>query len=267
VLYAVPTMLYTLIDYVRAHRPDISNLKLIMYGASPAAPARVKEALELFGPILCQNYGQSEAPSSIMVLRQCDHVADDLERLSSCGMPYSGVQVELLDNACNPVPKGETGEICVRGPIVMSGYWKKPELTEEALRGGWLHTGDLARQDAHGYYFIVGRSKDMIISGGFNVYPKEVENVISAHPAVAAAAVIGVPDPKWGEAVKAVIVVRDGATLDAEEIISLVREKKGPVYAPKSVDFVDKIPVTSLGKPDKAALKKKYWSDQVRSVN
>jgi fatty-acyl-CoA synthase len=149
----------------------------------------------------------------------------------------------------------------------MSGYWKQPEQTAQALKNGWLHTGDLAWQDEAGYFYIVDRKKDMIISGGFNVYPKEVENALATHPAVAAVAVIGVPDPKWGEAVKAVVVRRPGHEVDADLLIAWARERKGPVSAPKSVDFVDTLPVTALGKADKKALRARYWQGAGRAVN
>ena len=149
----------------------------------------------------------------------------------------------------------------------MKGYWNKPEESAKALRHGWLYTGDLARADADGFLYIVDRSKDMIISGGFNVYPREVEDVLTQHPAVSAAAVIGVPDGKWGEAVKAVVVLRAGAQVEAEELIALVRAHKGAVQAPKTVDFVDSLPLTGLGKPDKKALRARYWGGQDRAVH
>ncbi|MDP6342405.1 MAG: AMP-binding protein, partial [Alphaproteobacteria bacterium] len=151
-------------------------------------------------------------------------------------------------------------------PLVMDGYWRRPEATAEALRGDWLHTGDMARRDEEGYFYIVDRSKDMIISGGFNVFPREVEDVLTSHPDVATAAVIGVPDEKWGEAVKAVVVARPGSEPTAAELTALVREKKGPVYAPKTVEFVDELPLTALGKPDKKAIREIYWRDQDRQV-
>ena len=149
----------------------------------------------------------------------------------------------------------------------MAGYWNKPEETARAFRHGWLYTGDLARRDADGFLYIVDRSKDMIVTGGFNVFPREIEDVLTTHPAVAAAGVIGVPDPQWGEAVKAVVVLRPGASVDAAELIALVREAKGPVQAPKSVEFVDALPVTGLGKPDKKALRARYWGGAARAVN
>jgi fatty-acyl-CoA synthase len=149
----------------------------------------------------------------------------------------------------------------------MDGYWKRPEETAATLRSGWLHTGDMARKDEEGYLYIVDRKKDMIISGGFNVYPKEVEDVLTHHPGVAQAAVIGVPDDKWGEAVTAVIVRKNGATVTAEELIALVKEKKGSVQAPKKIEFADSIPVTAIGKPDKKVLRARFWGETARQVN
>jgi fatty-acyl-CoA synthase len=219
------------------------------------------------GPVFMQLYGQSEAPNCVTVLHTYEHDPElHPERLASCGTPIGWSVVRLLDDDGNEVPVGEVGEICVRGPLVMPGYWNKPEETARALRHGWLYTGDLARRDADGFIYIVDRSKDMIITGGFNVYPREVEDVLTHHPAVAAAAVIGVPDAKWGEAVKAVVVLKPGARAQAEELIALVREHKGPVQAPKSVDFADVLPLTGLGKLDKKALRAKYWAGQARGV-
>lgn len=265
--YFVPTMLYALLDHPRTRKADLSSLQLIVYGASPMAPARIREAMEVFGPILSQGYGQTEAPNAILMLRKGDHQADDELRLSATGVPYPGISLRLFDDDDQEVAPGEIGEICVRGPLVMSGYWKQPEETARALRNGWLHTGDLAYCDAQGFYHIVDRKKDLIISGGFNVYPREVEDVITAHPAVAAAAVIGVPDEKWGEAVKAIVVLRSGANLSADELITLVRDRKGAVHAPKTVDFVETLPTTAVGKPDKKVLRAKYWSGTTRAVN
>ena len=162
---------------------------------------------------------------------------------------------------------GEVGEICVRGLIVTDGYWKRDELTAETFRNGWLHTGDMATRDDDGYLYIVDRKKDMIISGGFNVYPREVEDVLCAHSGVAMAAVIGIPDDRWGEAVKALVVPRPGAELDADELIALVRERKGPVYAPKSIDVVDALPLTGIGKADRKAIRARYWESETRQVH
>ncbi|HEY5638290.1 MAG TPA: AMP-binding protein [Burkholderiales bacterium] len=265
--FLVPTMVYVLLDHPGVAQADLSSMELIIYGASPMAPARLVEGMRRFGPVFMQLYGQSEAPNCVTVLHRHEHDPENHpERLASCGTAVGSSLVRLLDDEGHEVPAGEVGEICVRGPLVMLGYWNKPEETAKALRHGWLYTGDLARQDADGFLYIVDRSKDLIISGGFNVFPREVEDVLTQHPAVAAAAVIGVPDAKWGEAVKAVVVLKAGATVPPEELMARVREAKGPVQAPKSVDFVDALPVTGLGKPDKKALRAKYWAGQGRGV-
>jgi fatty-acyl-CoA synthase len=254
----VPTMLYSLMDHPDFATRDLSSLETVYYGASAVSPTRLREAIGKLGPIFFQYYGQAEGPMTICVLRKDEHDVDDLDRLATCGRPVPWVHVKLLDDDLNEVPRGEPGEICVRGPLVMRGYWNKPEQTAEALAGGWLHTGDIAREDADGFYTIVDRKKDMVVTGGFNVFPREVEDVISGHPAVAAVAVIGVPDERWGEAVKAVVVLRPGESVEADELISRVKEAKGSVQAPKTVDFVDEIPLSPLGKPDKKALRAQY---------
>jgi fatty-acyl-CoA synthase len=204
---------------------------------------------------------------AITSLRKEDHDPENLDRLASCGRPTPWVHVALLDDDGNEVLQGEPGEICCRGPLVMKGYLNKPEQTAEAFAHGWLHTGDVARADEDGFLYIVDRKKDMIITGGFNVYPREVEDVISSHPGVSAVAVIGVPDERWGESVKAVVVPRPGEVLDPDELIALVKEHKGSVQAPKTVDFVDAIPLSALGKPDKKTLRARYWGDTARQVN
>jgi fatty-acyl-CoA synthase len=263
----VPTMLYMLMDHPDFATRDLSSLETVYYGAAAMSPTRLREAIERLGPIFFQYYGQAEGPMTICVLRKDEHDVADLARLATCGRPVPWVHVALLDDVLRPVPQGEPGEICVRGPLVMQGYWNKPEQTAEALAGGWLHTGDIAREDAEGYYTIVDRKKDMIVTGGFNVFPREIEDVISAHPAVANVAVIGVPDERWGEAVKAVVVLRPGATAEPDELIDRVRQAKGSVQAPKSVDFADEIPLSPLGKPDKKTLRSRYWQDTDRQVN
>ncbi len=266
--FLVPTMIYVLLDSPARQGADLSSLKLIIYGASPMSPARLIEGMKAFGPVFMQLYAQSEAPNTVAVLHQHEHdPVNHPERLASCGTPCVGNQVRLLGEDGHEVPEGEVGEICVRGPLVMQGYWNKPEETAQAFRNGWLYTGDMARRDTDGYLYIVDRSKDLIISGGFNVYPREVEDALSQHPAVAAAAVVGVPDEKWGESVRAWVVLRAGASVHPEELMALVREKKGAVYTPKAIDFVDALPVTGLGKLDKKAIRAHYWQGQGRSVH
>jgi fatty-acyl-CoA synthase len=263
----VPTMLYMLMDHPDFATRDLSSLETVYYGAAAMSPTRLAEAIDKLGPIFFQYYGQAEAPMTVCVLRKDEHDVSRPERLATCGRPVPWVHVALLDDAGNEVRRGEPGEICVRGPLVMQGYWNKPQQTAEALAGGWLHTGDIAREDDEGYYTIVDRKKDMIVSGGFNVFPREVEDVISSHPSVAAVAVIGVPDDRWGEAVKAVVVPRPGAEIVADELIDLVKQAKGSVHAPKSVDVVESIPLSPLGKPDKKALRAQYWEGAERLVN
>ncbi|MFI5952706.1 AMP-binding protein [Cryptosporangium sp. NPDC051539] len=263
----VPAMLYAILDHPDLATTDTSSLDTIFYGASAASPARLQQAIDRFGPVFFQFYGQNEAPMTITVLRKEEHTPD---KLATCGRPVPWVRAALLDENCEPVPRGEPGEICVQGPLVMAGYHDLPEQTEEAFRGGWLHTGDIAREDDDGYWTIVDRTKDMIVSGGFNVFPREIEDVLTTHPDVSAAAVIGVPDEKWGEAVKAVVVPRPGATIDdavQQELIALVREAKGPIHAPKSVDVAESLPLTPVGKSDKKALRAQYWAGAARLVN
>jgi fatty-acyl-CoA synthase len=249
---AVPTMVYALLDHPDLDRTDLSSLELLLYGASPMSPTRLAEGIARIGPVFSQLYGQTEC-YPISVLRRAEHADPSLE--GSCGVPISTVEVTLLDPEGAPVPPGEPGEICARGPGVMEEYWRKPELTAETFRHGWLHTGDVARMDERGYLTIVDRTKDMIISGGFNVFPREVEDALTGHPAVAVAAVFGVPDEKWGEAVTAAVVLRPGATTTPEELSAFVRERKGAVQAPKAVHVVEALPTTAVGKIDKKALR------------
>jgi fatty-acyl-CoA synthase len=268
--WLVPTAIYRLLDHPRTRKVDWSAMRAFVYSAAPMSASRVKEALEVVGPCLVQMYGQTEAPNTVLTMTQSDHVGADLVRLSSAGREYPGVQVALLDDECRTVPDGEVGEICVRGPLVMSGYLHQPAQTEAALKGAWLHTGDMARRDADGYFFIVDRKKDMIISGGYNVYPQEIENVLARHPAVLLSAVIGVPDPDWGESVRAYVVLRSGAAADASELIAAVRAAKGSIYAPKSLEFVEQLPLTVYGKIDKKELRARHAANlqqgEVRSA-
>ncbi|MDO6414469.1 AMP-binding protein [Sphingomonas sp. BIUV-7] len=254
----VPTMVISLIDHPRFGEFDLSSLEVIFYGASAFPTARLKDAIGKLGPIFFQFYGQSEAPMSVTVMRRDEHLVDDPIRLASCGRPTPLVHVALLDDDNQPVADGQPGEICVRGPLLMGGYLNMPEETAKVFEGGWLHTGDVAVRSPDGFLRIVDRKKDMIITGGFNVFAREVEDALTEFPGVRAAAVIGVPDPKWGEAVKAVVVLEAGATVDPVALIASVREKKGAVQAPKTVEFIDALPLSPLGKPDKKALRARF---------
>ena len=266
----VPSMIYALMDHPDSRTRDLSSLETVYYGASAMNPVRLAEAIERFGPIFAQYYGQSEAPMAITYLAKTDHAA---KRLTSCGRPTLFSRVALLDPDGNPVPVGKVGEICVSGPLLAGGYWNLPQATAETFRDGWLRTGDMAREDEQGFYYIVDRVKDMIVTGGFNVFPREVEDVVAEHPAVAQVCVIGTPDQKWGEAVTAVIVLRPEYPSDAETIAALtceiqaaVKERKGSVQSPKQVVVVDSLPVTALGKPDKKAVRAQFWADSERVI-
>lgn len=245
--FIVPTMIYAMLDSGVA-KEDIASLATIIYGAAPIASLRLAEAVDRYGPVFAQLYGQTEAPNAISMLFKRDHRA---ERLESCGTPLASNQVALLGDDGQPVRRGEIGEVCVRGPLVMSEYWRRPEETAGALMHGWLHTGDLARQDEAGFLYLVDRKKDMIISGGFNIYPREVEDVLAVHQAIAQCCVAGVPDEKWGEAVAALVCLRPGMSTTSEQLMAFVKSEKGPMLAPKFILFADAPPLTPLGKPDR----------------
>lgn len=250
-MFVVPTMLYALLDAPGSF--DTSSLTTVYYGAAPILPARLASAIERFGPVFFQFYGQTECGMTIAVLKRDEHAPD---RLSTCGRPVPWLDVVLLDAGGARVATGEVGEVCVRGPLVAAGYWNRPEQTAETFRGEWLHTGDLGRFDADGYLTLVDRSKDVIISGGFNVYSAEVETVIAVLPNVADVAVVGVPHEYWGESVTALVVPVSGSRVDPDALVRIVRERRGTVHAPKDIVFVDVLPKTPLGKVDKAAARR-----------
>ncbi len=265
----VPVMLYFLLDSPRAATADMSSMETLFYGASPMSPVRLREGIEKWGQIFYQFFGQSEAPMVLANMKKAEHDLSKPERLSSCGRPSPWIHLALLDADNKPVAPGEPGEICVRAPLVMKGYKDMPEQTAEAFAGGWMHTGDIGRLDEEGFLYIVDRTKDMIVTGGFNVFPREVEDVIATHEAVGQVVVIGVPDDQWGEAVKAVVVLKPGLEADdalVQAMQQLVKDAKGSVQSPKSIDFVDAIPLTPVGKPDKKAVRARYWQDSERGV-
>jgi acyl-CoA synthetase (AMP-forming)/AMP-acid ligase II len=270
-LFLPPTVIYRLLDIPDlGHKVDFSSMKYFMYGAAPMSVEKLKQAIQVIGPVMMGGYGQTEAPASIAYLPPGEHFVDGKiasdERLSSVGRPNPLIRVEIMGEGNEILPKGQTGEICVRGDLVMKGYYKAPEKTAEAIVDGWLHTGDIGHLDAEGYLHITDRKKDMIITGGFNVYPSEVEQVIWGHPAVQDCAVIGTPDDKWGEAVKAVVELNSGQHVSAEELIALCKEKLGSVKAPKSVDFVDVLPRSPVGKVLKKDLRARYWQGRQRTI-
>ncbi len=270
-LYLVPTMIVMLLNHPGINDYDLSSLKTIRYGASPISPDILKKAISVFGNVFIQGYGLTEGTMPITVLSKKDHDIDDsaekkLRRLYSIGRESFGARVGIMDEDGNLLPAGEIGEIVIKSNQNMLGYWKNPTATEEAFRYGWMHTRDMGYRDEEDYIYLVDRKEDMIISGGFNVYPKEVEDVLYKHPAVLEAAVFGVPDELWGEAVKAVISLRKGADVAAEEIIEFCRKYLAGYKKPKSVDFIDEIPKTTVGKISRKTLKEPYWKDRARRV-
>jgi len=271
VLKLVPSMLYQLLDAPEKNRYDLSSLHSIIYGGSPIAVPRLKEAIQFFGRKLVQLYGQAEAPMCISTLSRLDHVVEGSEeavkRLSSAGKPCVNVQVRIVDENgedCNP---GEVGEVIVRGDHLMQGYWKLPEATADTLRKGWVYTGDLGYFDSAGFIFLIDRKTDMIISGGFNIYPKEIEDAIVIHPKVKEVAVIGVPDDKWGEAVKALVVPMEGVEIKEEEIIDHCRHYLAGFKKPKSVEFLKILPRNPYGKVQKTVLREPYWKGFDRRIH
>jgi len=263
----VPTILTAILDQASPEDFDLSSLETVIYGASPISPTRLLEAMERIGPVFQQIYGQMETIGTATTLRRDEHSPADPDRLSSCGRAVLGATVAVVDDDGNELPAGQIGEIAVRGRATMLGYRNMAEETAAVMDGGWIKSGDMAHRDDEGFFYIVDRKKDMIITGGFNVYAREVEDVVATHPAVANVAVIGIPDHKWGEAVHAVVVLRAGASVDRVELAAFVKERKGPVHAPKSVDFVEALPVTTVGKVDKQALRAPYWSAESRQVH
>jgi fatty-acyl-CoA synthase len=269
----VPSMIYAMLDHPDADSADLSSLETVYYGASAMNPVRLADAIRRWGPIFAQYYGQSECPMVISYFSKREHDLDRPERLASCGRPSAFLRTALLDENDDPVAPGEAGEICVAGPVLASGYWNLPDVSAETFRNGWLRTGDVARADEDGFWYIVDRTKDMIVTGGFNVFPREVEDVVAEHPSVAQVGVIGVPDDKWGEAVTAVVVLRPGTADDEESVAELtsqiqqmVKDRKGSVQAPKQVVVAESLPLTALGKPDKKALRAQFWAGRDRAV-
>ncbi|HEV8633778.1 MAG TPA: long-chain-fatty-acid--CoA ligase [Chloroflexota bacterium] len=256
----VPTMLVRLLESSEIDRADLSSIVTIGYGSAPMPVDRLRQLLDRFGPIFTQIYGLTETCAMATVLRRHEHTLAGAaaRRLASCGRPAQGVEVRLVDEAGQEVGTDRPGEIVIRGPTLMDGYWNADEATAEAIRGGWFHSGDVARRDADGFIYISDRKKDMIITGGFNVYPKEVEEIVFTHPSVADCAVVGLPDPEWGEAVTAFVAPKAGAALDPDEIVELCRRELAGYKKPRRVVLVDEIPRNPSGKALKRVLRDRY---------
>jgi len=261
--FMVPTMIYRLLDALETHSSDISSLRTVLYGASPISRPKLVRALERFGPIFLQVYGQTEAPNFITTLSKSDHLVPELQL--SCGQPVLATQVRIAGPEGNELPLGEIGEVQVRSVYTLAAYHRDPETSEAAYSGEWLRTGDLGFQQATGHVFLVDRLKDMVISGGMNVYSREVEHVIQTFSGVSQVVVIGIPDPKWGEAVAAFVVL-SGASIEPEALLEHCRARLDRYKVPKQVNIVSQIPLTAYGKPDKKALRARYWSGQSRSI-
>jgi acyl-CoA synthetase (AMP-forming)/AMP-acid ligase II len=265
----VPTMLKRVIDHPDFAKYDLSSLRVITYGAAPMPFEVIKKAIELFpGMNFINAFGQTETASTITTLGPQDHVIEGTEKekdkklkrlTSSIGRPMPDVEMKIIDEAGNDVPAGEAGEIVARGPRLMGGYWKDAEKTAKTMtKDGWLRTGDMGYMDEDGYFFLAGRGDDMIIRGGENISPEEVENALYAHPAVEEVAVIGVTDPEWGQEPRAVVALKKGETATSEELMEFCRERLASFKRPRSVVFIDALPRTSTGKILKRVLREQY---------
>lgn len=254
-----PTMVQMLVRSGEVQKRNVSTLRSLVYGGAPMHRAVLEEAMALLGPVFVQGYGQGEAAACCTVLTKEDHIcgddADKIRRLSSVGREATGVLLRICDEEGNFLPSGETGEIVIRSDLVMPGYWNNPAASEAAFFGKWLRTGDVGYLDEAGYLFLTDRVKDMIISGGSNIYPREIEEVLFRHPAVAEVAVIGLPDPKWGESVTAVVVLRQGKTATEAELVAYTKDHIASFKKPKAVFFADALPKSAYGKVLKRELK------------
>lgn len=270
-LYLVPTMIAKILAQPDLGKYDLSSLKTIRYGASPISPEVLKRAIDVFGNIFVQAYGLTEGGMLLTLLSKEDHVLDgtekSLRRLHSIGREVTSVLVRIMNEQRKIVPPGEIGEIVVQSDQDMRGYLKDPDATANALCDGWLHTGDMCYTDDDGYIYLLDRKEDMIISGGFNIYPKEVEDVLHLHPAVLEAAVFGIPDDVWGEVVKAIVSLKPGMTATEEELIEHCKEHLANYKRPKSVEFIRELPKNPYGKVLRRKLKEPYWTGRARMVN
>ena len=265
-LTLTPTMLQMLLDHPAAGAADFSSLRLTLYAGSPISLGLIKRAIEYMPCRFMQFYGSTESGGAIALLRPDEHDLADEERLKSCGRPLPLIELRIVDADERDVADGESGELLVRQPAITKGYWRKAALTEAAIRHGWYRTGDIARRDADGLYYIVDRAKDMIVSGGENIYSSEVENALSTHPAVASVAVIGVPDPRWGECVKALVIAREGHDVAEADLIAHCRMRLAAYKVPKSIEFRAAFPLVPSGKISKKDLRAPYWEKEGRGV-
>jgi long-chain acyl-CoA synthetase len=260
----VPAVLQSLTNLDGIAGREFGSLRNVAYGASPISPTLLERVIAVFRTRVTQLYGLTETTGAVTALRHEDHTGD---RLLSCGRAMLGGEVRAVDGEDRPLPPGEVGEIVYRGASLMGGYWNRPEDTATVVRGGWFHTGDAGTLDADGFLFIRDRIKDVIVSGGENVYPAELESALSAHPEVLDVAVIGIPDQRWGETVKALVVRRPGSGLGEPELVEWCRPRLAGYKRPRSVDFVDAIPRNPSGKILKHELRERYWTGETRRVH
>lgn len=261
----VPAMIQVCLSEPGRDRVDLSSLRCLVYGGSPIPAANLEQAMAAFGCDFAQIYGLTETGNTAVCLRPEDHRRRELWQ--AAGRPYPGVRLQVIDPDGRPLPPGGVGEVCVHSPANMVGYWRDPAATDAVLRDGWLHTGDAGFVDEQGYLHICDRIKDMIISAGENVYPAEVEAALASHPAVAEVGVIGVPDDRWGELVKAIVVLRPDARAGAAELIAHARRQLADFKVPRSVDFAASLPRTPSGKIQKHVLSAPFWAGRSRRVN
>ncbi|MDN3016118.1 AMP-binding protein [Paenibacillus sp. BSR1-1] len=268
-LNLVPTMIVMLLHHPNVEQFSFESIRNIIYGASPMPREALKRGLALWGPKFLQYYGQTEAPLFLSILNKKEHTGEGKEaenRLLSCGRPVPTASIKIVDQTGEDVPVGEIGEILVKSNQGMTGYWKSTELTKETIKDGWIFTRDMGYFDEKGYLFLVDRKSDMIISGGFNVYPREVEEVLYQHPAVMEAAVVGVPDEKWGEAIKAYVVLKPEQTAAEEELIQFCKEKLASYKKPSSVEFIEVLPKSPVGKVVRRILREPHWAEKGRKI-
>ena len=267
-MFLPPTAIYMLLADPGIGTADLSSLEYISYAGAPMSLDRLKEAIARFGPVMNASFGQTEAPMCVTAMPPHEHLDADgeLAHPGSCGRANLLSIVEIMDEEGHILGPGQRGEIVVRGPLVMAGYYKNPEATAEVSAFGWHHTGDIGMRDEDGWFYVVDRKKDMIITGGFNVYPAEVEQAIMAHPDVQDCAVIGVPDRKWGEAVTAVVEPKAGASIDPEALLRAIRDGLGPVKTPKTIEIVEALPRSNAGKVLRAELRRERWTAAGRAI-
>ncbi|HKU94583.1 MAG TPA: long-chain-fatty-acid--CoA ligase [Vineibacter sp.] len=263
----VPAIILFLVQTPQIRETNLASLKLIVYGAAPIPADLLRQAMTIFPCGFQQVYGLTESTGAVTLLPPEDHDPDDPKKLLSCGYAHKGVELRIVGDDGTACAPNQVGEIAIRSPQVMKGYWKLPEASARAMRDGWLLTGDAGYLDDKGYLFIYDRVKDMIVSGGENIYPAEVESALFGHPAVADVAVIGVPDERWGEVVKAVVVRKPDADVTPAALIAWARERIAGYKLPKSVDFIDALPRNPTGKILKRELRKPYWEGKDRQVN